>query len=65
MVLGLEDLGPVNLQQVMGANEVILTFLMGVTFTQISTKVFHIKKLTSECGICYTTLKLCSHYLDG
>ena len=64
MVLGLEDLGPVNLQQVMGANEVILTFLMGVTFTQKSTKVFH-EKLISGCGICYTTLKLCLHYLDS
>ena len=55
MVLGLEDLGPVNLHQVMGANEVILTFLMGVIFTQKSTKVFH-KKLISGCGICFTTL---------
>ena len=44
VVLGLEDLGPVNLHQVMGANEVIVTFLMGVIFTQKSTKVFH-KKL--------------------
>ena len=44
MVLGLEDLGPVNLHQVMGANEVIVAFLMGVIFTQKSSKVFH-KKL--------------------
>ena len=64
MVLGLEDLGPVNLHQVMGANEVILTFLMGVIFTQKSTKVFH-KKLISGCGIFYTTLRVCSHYLDS
>ena len=64
MVLGLEDLGPVNLHQVMGANEVILTFLMGVIFAQKSTKVFH-KKLISGCGICYTLLRVCSHYLDN
>ena len=64
MVLGLEDLGPVNLHQVMGANEVIVTFLMEVIFTQKSTKVFH-KKLIIGCGICYTSLRVCSHYLDS
>ena len=64
MVLGLEDLGPVNLHQVMGANEVIVTFLMEVIFTQKSTKVFH-KKLIIGYGICYTSLRVCLHYLDS